>query len=91
MTQPSNVRHNSRRVDYNVLIRFFLLVLATESISLFEGVWAGTADHLYKPGEVVELWVNKVRTVLMRCFVLPCVASGRNGFVQISLTVRYFF
>jgi hypothetical protein len=90
MTQPSNVRHNSRRVDYNVLIRFLLLALATESISLFEGVWAGTADHLYKPGEVVELWVNKVRTVQMRCFVLPCFTWGRYGFVRISLTVGFF-
>jgi len=38
-----------------------LVGLAVVAVSFFPHGLAGTADHRYKKGEHVELWVNKVR------------------------------
>lgn len=41
----------------------FLLILLQVAFLLPLGGEAGTADHKYLKGELVELWVNKVRAI----------------------------
>jgi len=42
------------------------LAFAAAAALIFQCAEAGTDDHRYKKGEHVELWVNKVRTLVVR-------------------------